>query len=98
MGRSVKIKYVITVRCADPYMGITPMAWRTRRDGQIPGYGKPNEANLAHWVEMHNRSLEPGGCNEHVGRGARAVSAKIVDQDTGSVVATYMVPLFEVVS
>lgn len=65
----------------------TPAAWnvgtRTR-----PGYGRPTAANLTHYVAIFNASTEPGGVNAHLS-GTRITAARIVDQRTGEVVATW---------
>lgn len=94
MGRSYTPAYRVETndRCVHG-----SMEWRCRRRGQVPGYGNPTEANLAKWVEKFNASLKPGGVNEHVGDRARVFKAQIVDQFSGTVVATYEAPMFQVV-
>jgi hypothetical protein len=73
------------------------MEWRCRRRGPVAGYGQPTEANLEKWVERFNAALKPGGCNEHLGDRARVTRASVRDQFSGEVLATYEVPLFQVV-
>lgn len=71
-----------------PGFHITPMAWRVKREGQVPGYGKPTDENLRKEVLGFENSCEPGGPNAHLGL-MKVRSAKIVHQFTGDVVATY---------
>lgn len=75
---------------------ITPAEWRVRSRGQIPGYGKPTEANLAKHVEAFETSTKPGGPNEHLGT-TIVWAAHIKDQLTGKILATYRGPSFVVV-
>lgn len=55
MGRSTTPKYALTVD------GI-PMIWDCRTAG------KPTAANLEKWIMAYAKSLELGGCNEHISK------------------------------
>lgn len=74
----------------------THSEWRvrsTRLTGR--GHGKPTDANLACYVADMVASHLPGGANERCGRdlGIPDVrTARIIDQRTGEVVATYQAP------
>jgi hypothetical protein len=65
------------------------MAWRSNSKGPVKGYGRPTKVNLAAWVEGFNKSLEPGQPNGHLGKGHQITAAKLVDQYSGKVIATY---------
>lgn len=71
----------------------TPAGWatRSRAGSRIPAYlsGPPNAAKLARYVDDYNASLRPGGCNAHLGLGARCVAATIRDHQAGTVVAVF---------
>lgn len=98
MGRSRLITYTVEVK-TDRGMW-TPSEWRTRRDGQIPGDGKPTTENLKNWALHYEKSTHSSGCNSHLGV-THILTAQIRDQRTGQIVATYVrepVPMFEVVS
>ena len=94
MGKIVKPKYRVEMT------GVTPAAWRVKGYGQVPGYGKPTDANLEKFVHGYAKSLEIGGVNEHVSKALGHVpyptSARIVDQDTGAVVASWKAGMFQV--
>jgi hypothetical protein len=49
------------VEVAPPTYALTPYSWSAKQ------HGRPTEANLAKFVEVHNKSFEPGGVNAHVG-------------------------------
>lgn len=74
----------------------TPSEWRSRKQGQIPSYGKPTAENLKAYVEHFEASTKEGGCNAHLGLTV-VFSAFIKDQRTGAVLATYRGPSFVVV-
>lgn len=65
----------------------SPMAWRVRRVGKIPGSGAPTDANLAKYVSDFEEDCETGA-NKHLGTQI-VRSAKIVNQNTAKTVATY---------
>lgn len=71
-----------------PGFHITPMAWRVKKHGLVPGNGMPTDENLRKEVLGFEKSCEPGGPNEHLGR-TTVLKAKVIHQDTGKVVATY---------
>lgn len=68
-----------------------PGEWRARRQGVIPADGKPSEENLKRHVEHYEQSTREGGPNAHLGKTV-ILSARIVDQQTGMVVAEYKRP------
>jgi hypothetical protein len=85
MGRSISIRYTVEV---DSVSGVnSPCEWRTRRRGVVPAYGAPTVSNLRAFLRAFNESLKPGGANAHLPMNARAVSARIIDQTTRTVVA-----------
>ena len=86
MGRSTTPTY--RVEYVTPGFYMTPMAWRVKAIGVIPGYGKPNDENLRKDVLFFEKSCEPGGPNAHLGR-MTVSSAKVTHQFSGEVVATY---------
>lgn len=94
MGRSRTPRYVVEVNGTGRAQA---MEWRARRRGQVLGYGKPTNENLAKWVERFNAALKPGGVNEHLGDRCRVDSAKVVDQFSGEVKAVYKAPMFQLV-
>lgn len=66
----------------------TPSEWRVKARGQVPGYGKPSNENLAKHALFVEASTAPGGVNAHLGY-TKILKAHIVDNDTGVTVATY---------
>ena len=50
-------------------------------------YGRATAANLENFVKVYNASMLPGGCNEHLGDAAQIVSAELIRQSSGKVVA-----------
>jgi hypothetical protein len=89
MGRIVTPKYRVEVRTNNPAVGLTPFAWQ----------GRPTQAKLEAWRQQYNASFQLGGVNAHVSTEVvlHIVSAKIVHQATGRVVAETTMPMFEVV-
>ncbi len=69
----------------------TPAAWNSKHSG------RPSDAALAAYVESFEASTRPGGVNAHLGP-ETVLSAKVIRQATGDVVATYAAPLFTVVA
>ena len=90
MGRSVTSKYRVEYRIRGTdgsAMMTTPSCWWTRRDGRATA------ANLStHCVAME-KSSQPGGVNAH-GKPFCVLSARIVEQSSGDVVAEYTRPMF----
>lgn len=88
MGRSVTPKYRMEVRANVGYM--TPSCWS----------GRATEKRLEDAVRSMNKSFLPDGVNAHVSKSRGVVvqilSAKLVEQSTGTVVAEYTAPMFEV--
>jgi hypothetical protein len=98
MARDTTPAYVVEV--STPGYRWTPAEWRVRTRGQLPGYGKPTDANLAAFVRRFEESSRPGGVNAHLG--ATRVASAQVRRNTfgGDTVATYQAdpePLFTVV-
>jgi hypothetical protein len=81
MGRIVKIKYRLDT------IGFS-QAWR----------GPVTAKRLAQWVESYHNSLKTGGANahlsEHYGYIPLLKEARIVNQETGNIVATWKAPMF----
>jgi len=87
-GRSTAIKY--TVQIVVPGTHNTASEWRprSRLNGNVPGHGAPTAENLAKYVRGFEESTLAGGCNAHVGA-TKVASARIVNQETKQVLATY---------
>lgn len=79
MGRTSTPKYV--VRVTVPGYSCTPMEWRVSGRYGMKGYGAPNDANLAKFVEASNASTEPGGVNSHLGAAHKIVAAEVFLND-----------------
>jgi hypothetical protein len=92
MGRITTPKYRVEARFADNTG--TTCAWRVR-DNYGRGKGNPTAENLAKWVGALECSTLPGGCNSHLDP-IVVFSAKIIEQRTGHVMATYRGPSFVV--
>ena len=93
MGRSVTPTYRVEIE-STPDCHMTAAIWRKE-------YGRPTEANIKVYVEKFNESLKPGGCNEHIGKAhpeSRMLGATIVRQADGKVMASYRVPMFQVIA
>ena len=90
MGRTMTPAY--RVECTATGYGLTPMAWHVAPRGQMvgAGYGKPTTANLEKFVADLNASFQPGGVNPLPG--CRVVTARIVRQSDGQVMARYPTP------
>jgi hypothetical protein len=71
----------------------TPSEWRSRKQGQIPGYGRPTAENLQAYIKHFEASTKADGCNSHLGLSV-VFSAFIRDQRTGEILATYRGPSF----
>jgi len=92
MGRS----YTPTFRVVPETNGfhMTNACWDSKR------YGRPSEKTAREYVQKFNESLQPDGCNSHIGKAyptARMIGCQIVRQATDEVVASYRVPMFEVI-
>lgn len=87
--------YRIESKARSPRVVSTPMEWRSRGSRLRPGYGRPTEANLEAFVQKMNSSMDPGGANAHLGSAHHIVSAQIVRQTDGKVMATYRAPSFQ---
>jgi hypothetical protein len=87
MSNTRYIKYVIHYTVKDGSYW-TPHEWYARKRNQRPGDGKPTEENIAKHCRHMEASTLPGGVNAHIGK-TKMLSAYIVDQRTGSVVAQW---------
>lgn len=91
MGRSTTPTFIVKFRC-ESGSHLTPHHWG-KGDG-----ARPNTAALERWVRRFEESTGVFGCNYHLGT-QRVVSAEVIRQSTGQVVASYAQPgrpLFEV--
>ncbi len=90
MGRIVKAKYRMEIIRTNHSGYMTPSVWR----------GRATDKRLAEAVRSMNQSFLPDGVNAHISRArgvvVQVLSARIVEQDTGIVVAEYNAPMFEV--
>jgi hypothetical protein len=75
MGRSVTPPYALEMD------GATPMSWWVKRRKPFTSYGKPTAENLAKFMADYLKSLQPGGCNQHIAYVPRW--ARIVVNDGG---------------
>ena len=101
MGRSTTPTFRVEFTKTYKLSGFNHMAWYSTDGPNRTGYGKPTEANLAKLIKHMNQSYQPGGANAHLQRAGQdrpssITEARIVRQSTGKVVATYAVPMFEV--
>lgn len=88
MGKSVMVRYRIEIVCSGT-VTYTPMEWRTKTTRLYgSGFGKPTTKNIATWVGNFESSHLPNGVNSHLGP-VTILSAKIIDQSTGEIVATW---------
>ena len=97
MGRIVKPKYRLEYWDASdtrPDVGPLVQAWRAFG----PLKGKPDDRKLEAWVYRHVDSLKLGGCNEHISVALGYIPiphrARIVNQFTGDIVATWKATMF----
>lgn len=99
MGRDRLITYTVemVITGKSGTKACTPAEWRTRAQGQFPGYGKPNAENLKTYIEKFEGSTKADGPNAHLGEQV-VFSAFIKDQRTGQIMATYRGPSFVVVA
>jgi hypothetical protein len=59
----------------------TPAGWQVGKRFGHKGLGQPNAAKLAQYVADYNASVQPDGCNAHLGAGAVAIGAVVKDHD-----------------
>ncbi len=96
-GRSSTPKYVI--RVIAPGHHVSDASWDVNSRGQLRGAGKPNEANLAKYMEALISSMKPGGANAHLGdRNFNVTEAAIYNNDGTyqNPLATWKAPMFKV--
>ncbi len=90
MGASRLVPVIVKFVCAGN-VAMTPSAWQSKY------CGKPNDANLAKHIDHLSKSFLPGGVNEHCGP-TKIVSAEVIRQSTGEVLAKWTMPMFEVIA
>lgn len=81
MGRSYKPKYRIDLVVDNASRSYVQIAWSKR-------YGRASNDTLSKFVTSLEASYKPGGCNSHI-KAISYISASIVNQKTGEVVAFY---------
>src|SRR5208282_2693965 len=82
-GRTLTPKYVIRIP------GSTDASWDVKSNGQLRGAGKPNDANLARYMDALIKSInEPNGFNAHLKGRFNPTEAAIYPND-----GTYKNPL-----
>ena len=64
MGTSRTPKYIVQLHTPGFYN--TPSEWSVRGLYGGKGCGKPTDANLAKYVEQFEKSMLPGGANDHL--------------------------------
>lgn len=92
MGRSTTPTFVVDYQ---DQLGLHRAAWSTKTSG------RPTDTNLEAWRVAMNKSMNPGGCNEHVSKEVGFIlhvsKASIHNQKTGRLhVADAKAPMFEV--
>lgn len=97
MGRSYTPKYRLEIK---DNVGWHWLNWLPRGQYGIKGHGAPSEVNLEKYVRSYAKSLEIGGVNEHVSLALGYVpyptAARIVNQETNEVVASWTAGMFQV--
>lgn len=92
MGHSYTPKYRIEFR---DHSGDHRQAW------SVSDHGKPIEENIEKWVYAYVDSYKIGGVNEHVAKAIGYIPvtsrARIVNQWTSEIVATWVAPMFMVI-
>lgn len=97
MGRSVTPPFRIEFNTVGGR--ITPFGWWVRRAPPFKSNGKPTFENLKTEVDGVIASGKPGGVNARSMAGLVVLGAKLVRNDgSGEVVATYEIPMFEMVA
>lgn len=89
MSRTITPRYALDVD------GLSCATWNSKQNG------KPTAANLEKWVMAYAKSLEIGGCNEHISKSLghipyprRAVVRE--NKPGGAVVAEWKAGMFQV--
>ena len=97
MGKVVTPKYRVEMRDND---GSFVMPWNVTGGSNITKHGEATDANLERYVFTYAKSLEIGGVNEHIsvsrGHVPYPTEAKIVNQRTGEIVATWKAGMFQI--
>jgi len=71
-------------------------------DGMTMGVafkGRVTERTVASFVANMNHSFKPGNCNGHLSNKILLYvnSAKVIEQKSGNIVASYVAPMFQVI-
>lgn len=85
MGRSITPTFRVEYTDTGSGYG-TPEAWPTRY------LGPPTDVTLAIWADHYEKATKFGGVNQHLADGPEGLiilSAKVIRQKTGEVMATY---------
>ena len=94
MGKSTTPTHRIEIRTNDLKV-MESYPWDSKH------YGCATSVNLEKWRTVMNASFQPGGVNEHIteARGVvpHIISAKLIRQSTGEMVAETQMPAFEVI-
>ena len=100
MGKSVTPKYRVETKEYHPN-STSPhwqkMVWEVKSRTNVVGYGSPNTENLFNFIIRYSESFKPGGVNQHIGFVPAITQAKIVNQFTGQIMASWTAPMFQVV-
>jgi len=86
MGKSRTVRYAVAATIEGPGVLTGPLEYPVKH------CGKPSTEGLAKFVEHHNASLRPGGCNEHLGPASTITVAALYDHkgvDGPTLVATW---------
>lgn len=96
MGKITTPTYRIEVSCIsflNKRREIHSFAWDCSKEG------RPTSANIQKWIAGFNKSLEIGGSNQHLnGTQSPYNNGTIYRQKTGTKVAEYIAPKFQVIN
>jgi len=74
--RDRTVRYTVRASIAGPGVLTDAMEYPVKH------CGKPSAEGLAKFVKSHNASVEPGGCNEHLGAASVITEATLYDGAT----------------
>ena len=90
MGRSVVAAFVVVYQ---DQLGSHKVIWDSKTAGN------PTVENLEKWRGVMNKTMQRGGCNEHISRLYKSIphisNCEIHNQKTGQTVVTFKAPMFE---